>query len=223
MQKLKEKRQEIKDRKNYVKILNIRDKHVKDFFDKDGCGLEIEFGVIYEPRCRVYIETGLKKIKAFVGNRGKFVTDDSIGKFLNVEIVLDPFLREDLKPIFEGIYDIISFYENFVFDENCGIHANFRADDTIKKNFYTLLLNGRYDSERFSHNKYKADFNTTVKKSDGSIKTYEEYIDYQHTIGAKYCGVNFLKPNLLEVRTLNFTWDDVDFFYNIYEEAKKTI
>ena len=223
MQKLKEKRQEIKDRKNYVKILNIRDKHVKDFFDKDGCGLEIEFGVIYEPRCRVYIETGLKKIKAFVGNRGKFVTDDSIGKFLNVEIVLNPFLREDLKPIFEGIYDIISFYENFVFDENCGIHANFRADDAIKKNFYTLLLNGRYDSERFSHNKYKADFNDTIKKSDGSIKTYEEYIDYQHTIGAKYCGVNFLKPNLLEVRTLNFTWDDVDFFYNIYEEAKKTI
>ena len=222
MENLKEKRQEIRDKKNYIKILKIQDKHVKEFFDKDGCGLEIEFGVVYEPRCRVYIETGLNKIKAFVGNKGKFVIDDSIGKFLNVEIVLNPFLREDLKPIFEGVYDIINFYENFVFDENCGIHANFRADYAIKKRFYELLSDGRYDSDRFSHSKYKADFNETIKKSDGSIKTYEEYIDYQHTVGAKYCGVNFLKPKLLEVRTLNFSWDDIDFFYSIYEEAVKT-
>ena len=216
----KEKRQEQKDKRNYTKILNIQDKHNKEYFDMDGCGLEIEFGVVYEPRCRVYIETGLKKIKEFVGTRGKFVIDDSIGKFLNVEIVLKPFTRDELRPIFEGIFDIINFYENFVFDENCGIHANFRADSQIKENFYKLLSDGRYDSERFSHNKYKSDFNATIKKSDGQIKTYDEYIDYQNTIGAKYCGVNFLKKNLLEVRTLNFSWSDVEFFYDIYEEAK---
>ena len=62
MMRIKEKRQEQKDKKTYMKILQIQDKHVKDFFDMDGCGLEIEFGVVYEARCRVYIETGLKKL-----------------------------------------------------------------------------------------------------------------------------------------------------------------
>lgn len=206
-------------KKDYIKILNIQDKHNKEFFDKDGCGLEIEFGVVYEARCKVYIETGIKKIKNFVGNRGKFVLDDSIGKFLNVEIVLNPFLREDLKPLFEGILDIINFYDNFVFDDNCGIHANFRADDKLKKKFYELLADGRYDSQRFCHNKYKYNFNDIIKNADGSIKSYEEYLNYQHTVGAKYCGINFLKPNLVEVRTLNFTWEDIEYFYDIYDEA----
>ncbi len=202
-----------------MRILNIQDKLVKDFFDKDGCGLEIEFGVIYEPRCRVYIETGLKKLKAFVGRRGKFVIDDSIGRFLNVEIVLNPFPPKELEPIFSGILDILNFYENFVIDENCGVHANFRADDRIKECFYNLLADGRYDSERFSHSKYKADFNETIKNGNGTVKTYKEYLEYQHTVGAKYCGINFLKDKLLEVRTLNLDWEDVMFFCNVYEEA----
>ena len=175
---------------------------------------------MYEPRCRVYIATGLKKIKEFVGSRGKFVIDDSIGKFLNVEIVLNPFPREELKPIFDGIVDILSFYENFVFDDNCGIHANFRADDKLKESFYNVLSDGRYDSERFSHSKYKKDFNETVLNSDGSKKAYADYIVYQNTVGAKYCGINFLKPKLVEVRTLNLSWDDIEFFCDAYEEAK---
>lgn len=185
----------------------------------DGCGLEIEFGVEYERRCRVYIETGLRKLKDFVGDHGKFTTDPSIGSFLNVEIVLKPFARDQLEPIFRGIEEIINFYENFVFNDNCGVHANFRADDTLKKKFYTLLTDGRYDSERFSHSKYKVDFMQSVKKPDGSLKTYEEYLQYQHIVGAKYCGVNFLKKNLVEVRTLNFSWEDVSFFYDVYDEA----
>ncbi len=213
--------QENKDKKQYMKILNIRDKHNKEFFDVDGCGLEIEFGVVYEPRCRVYIATGLKKIKEFVGNRGKFVIDDSIGKFLNIEIVLNPFFREELKPIFEGIVDILSFYENFVFDDNCGIHANFRADERLKESFYNVLSDGRYDSGRFSHSKYKKDFNETILNADGSKKSYADYIAYQNTVGAKYCGINFLKPRLVEVRTLNLSWDDIEFFCDAYEEAKK--
>ena len=174
----------------------------------------------YEARCRVYIATGLQKLKAFVGERGKFVTDDSIGKFLNVEIVLRPFEREELEPVFSGITSILGFYENFVFDENCGLHANFRADDALKERFYRLLSDGRYDSARFSHSKYKADFNTTIRGRDGQVMSYREYLDYQHTVGAKYCGVNFLKPKLLEVRTLNLAWEDVAFFYDVYDEAK---
>lgn len=220
MVRIKEKRQEQKDKKTYMKILQIQDEHVKDFFDMDGCGLEIEFGVVYEARCRVYIETGLKKLKAFVGNRGKFVLDDSIGKFLNVEIVLNPFLPEELEPIFKGILDILNFYDNFVVDENCGVHANFRADDEIKERFYDLLSDGRYDSDRFSHSKYKADFNETIRNENGSMKSFQDYLKYQQIVGAKYCGVNFLKDNLLEVRTLNLSWDDVMYFYEIYEAAK---
>lgn len=219
MENIRRNSTERKDKKTYIKILNIQDEHKKEFFNKDGCGLEIEFGVVYEERCNAYIETGIRKIKDFVGNRGKFVLDDSIGKFLNVEIVLNPFLRDELKTVFDGIWNIINFYDNFVFDENCGIHANFRADDGLKKEYYNLLSGGRYDSERLCHNKYKFDFNEIIRNSDGSIKSYEEYIDYQNTVGAKYCGVNFLKPNLIEVRTLNFDWEDVDYFYSLYEEA----
>lgn len=216
---MNERLREKKDLLLYSRILNMQDRHKKEFFNTDGCGLEIEFGVEYEPRCRVYIETGLRKLKAFVGDNGKFTTDPSIGSFLNVEIVLKPFQRDKLEGIFKGIEDIINFYENFVFTDNCGIHANFRADEALKKRFYTLLTDGRYDSERFSHSKYKVDFMQSIENKDGSVKSYEDYLLYQHTVGAKYCGVNFLKENLVEVRTLNFSWDDVCFFYDVYDEA----
>lgn len=33
------------DRVRYNRILNMQDDDKKEFFDKDGCGLEIEFGV----------------------------------------------------------------------------------------------------------------------------------------------------------------------------------
>ena len=54
-------------------------------------------------------------------------------------------------------------------------------------------------------------------------QTYNEYIDYQNMVGAKYCGINFLKNNIIEVRTLNLAWDDVCFFYDTYDEAKKNL
>lgn len=212
-----------KDLHTYSKILKMQDRHRKEFFDRDGCGLEIEFGVEYEQRCRVYIETGLRKLKEFVGDRGKFTTDPSIGSALNVEIVLNPYGREELKPLFDGIYEIITFYENFQFTDNCGVHANFRADRALKEAFYLLLTDGRYDSERFSHSKYKADFMKTVMKPDGAVRTYDEYIEYQKTVGAKYCGINFLKDRLIEARTLNFCWEDVEFFYDAYDEAVEIV
>ena len=211
-----------KDLHRYSRILRMQNRHKKEFFDKDGCGLEIEFGVEYEQRCRVYIETGLRKLKAHVGQHGKFTTDPSIGSFLDVEIVLKPYDREKLKPLFDGIVDIIGFYENFVFNENCGVHANFRADDALKESFYNVLVDGRYDSERFSHSKYKADFMKTVTAPDGTIRSYTDYIKHQNTVGAKYCGVNFLKEHLVEVRTLNLSWEDICFFWDAYDEAKRS-
>ena len=217
---IKEKLYERLDKRRYSRILNMQDGNLKEFFDKDGCGLEIEFGVEYEYRCRAYIETGLTKIKEFVGNRGKFVPDRSIGSFLNVEIVLNPFLRQDLKPIFDGIVSIINFYENFVFTDTCGVHANFRADENLKEIYYNLLADGRYDSSRFSHSKYKIDFMSIITNADGSKKTYQEYLEYQHKVGAKYCGINFLKENLIEARTLTLSWSDVEYFYDIYDEAR---
>ena len=214
---------ELVDKLRFSRIVQMQDQHKKEFFNMDGCGIEIEFGVIYEHRCRVYIETGLRKMKEFVGSRGKFVPDRSIGNFLNIEIVLKPFLRDELKPIFEGIRSIIDFYDNFTFSDNCGVHANFRGDDQLKECFYDLLTNGRYDSERFSHSKYKIDFMSLCRNEDGSIKSYSEYYQHQLTVGSKYCGVNFLKPHLIEVRTLNLAWEDVEFFYDVYEEAKQLL
>lgn len=41
---------ERRDKKTYIKILNIKDEHKKEFFNKDGCGLEIEFGVVYSKK-----------------------------------------------------------------------------------------------------------------------------------------------------------------------------
>ena len=211
------------DKWHYSRLLEMQDDDVKDYFNKDGCGLEIEFGVVYERRCRTYIETGLKKLKEFVGSRGKFVPDSSIGQFLNVEVVLNPFLKDELKEVFEGVKNIVDFYENFVFNETCGIHANFRADEKLKRAFYAVLSDGRYDSERFSHSKYRTDFMAIVMNPDGSKKSYDDYINYQNQVGAKYVGINFLKEHLVEIRTLNFVWEDVEFFYDAYEEAKKRV
>lgn len=212
---------EFLDRHRFQRLLNMQDKHIKEFFDVDGCcGLEIEFGVIYEQRYRAYIETGLQKMKEFVGTRGKFVPDDTIGRFLNVEIVLNPFPKDELKEIFDGICSILSFYDNFIFDDFCGVHANFRADSALKESFYNILTDGRYDVSRFNHGKYRTDFISSCTKADGTLRSYSEYLDYQNTVGAKYCGVNFLKKNLVEVRTLNLCWKDVEFFIDAYEEAR---
>ena len=123
--------------------------------------------------------------------------------------------------VFNGICAILSFYDNFVFDDWCGLHANFRADDALKESFYNVLTDGRYDQERFNHGKYRTDFMNLCRREDGSLRDYEEYLKYQNIVGAKYCGVNFLKPNLIEVRTLNLCWSDVEFFIDAYEEAKK--
>ena len=208
------------DKRRFLRILDMQDEHKKEFFDGvDGCGLEIEFGVVYEYRCRVYIETGLRKLKEFVGDRGKFVPDRSIGSYLNVEIVLKPFPREQLRDIFRGIRSIIMFYDNFTFDDNCGIHANFKADEDLKECFYDVLNDGRYETSRFSHNKYRADFMALCTKEDGTKRTYAEYLKLQQMVGAKYCGVNFLKKRLVEVRTLNLDWSDVEFCFDAYEDA----
>jgi len=209
-----------RDERLYKRILKMKSDDVKEFFNRDGCGLEIEFGVNYERRCRSYIETGLRKMKDTVGNYGKFVPDMSIGHDFNVEIVLVPLLKEPLKRLFFEIKSIIDFYENFLFDENCGIHANFRADEKLKRTFYSVLVNGGYDSARFIHSKYKMDFMDIVRKPSGELMSYDEYFTHQNRVSAKYAGVNFLKDRLVEFRTLDFNWDDIDYVYDLYERAK---
>lgn len=207
----------------YKRILDFQDKRIKEFYDVDGCGLEIEFGIVYERKSRVYIETGLRKIKSIVGNKGKFVTDLSIGKDINVEIVLKPFDKEDLKNLFNDIKEVIAYYENLVFDENCGVHANFRGDDTLKREFYYVLVNGGYDSEKFVHSKYKTDFMDIVKLDTGETMSYEGYIDYQKKVAAKYVGINFLKDNLIEVRILDLNWDHIEYVIDLYEKTKSQL
>ncbi len=81
----------------YKQILKMKKAGVKELFDLDGCWLEIEFGVFYERRCRSYIATGLRKMVGVVGAHGKFVPDMTIGRDLNVEIVLRPMMKEPLK------------------------------------------------------------------------------------------------------------------------------
>ena len=209
------------DLKRYRRMLQMKDAGSKPFFNLDGCGLEIEFGVRYERRCRSYIECGLRRIKEMVGQNGKFVPDESIGWDLNVEIVLMPIEINFLRVLFLDIKEIIDFYENFIFDANCGVHANFRADDSLKHAFYYILVNGGYTPERFTHSKYKMDFMDIVSRTSGYIMNYNDYIDYQKRISSKYAGVNFLKDNLIEFRTLDLDWNDIQYVFELYESAKE--
>ena len=203
---------------SYKRLLKMQSQKKKEFFDVDGCGLEIEIAVNYEYRCRKYIATGLKKLKEAVGNYGKFVPDRTIGSDLNVEIVLVPLDQYHLEQLLKSIKEIVNFYENFSFDENCGVHANFRADDSLKRCFYDVLLNG-YDSDRFLHNKYKTDFMATASGPDG-VMCYDEYIDFQKCVSSKYAGVNFLKNKLVEIRTLDMNWENIVYVIGLYERAK---
>jgi len=199
-------------------ILRMQDNHKKEFFsDSYGmCGLEIEFGVRYSRRCRTYIATGLKKLKAVVGSLGKFVQDASVGQDLNVEIVLMPLDEQRLEAVFRDIKEILDFYEDFIFDDNCGVHANFRADDMQKRLFYSALVCGGYDADRFCHSKYKYDFLRIARREDGTWLSYDDYIAHQDRVSAKYASVNFLKENLIEFRSLKFQWSDIEYIYDLY-------
>lgn len=206
---------------NYKKILCLQNKHKKDYFDKDGCGLEIEFGVNYSHFSRVYIRTGLQKLRDCVGDCGKFVTDNTIGCDMNFEIVLNPMAKDELKKKMFCINEIINYYENFEFNERCGVHANFRADDNLKEMFYNELVLGGYRSEMYTHNKYKVDFFEIAKRPSGYMLSYDEYVKHQKMISAKYTAVNFLKKNLIEFRALNLNWDSIEYTIDLFEKVKK--
>jgi len=206
--------------KGFKKITQIKDRKDKEFFDVDGCGLEIEFGVKYARASVSYIETGLQKLVDIVKGNGKFVIDNTIGNDLNLEIVLNPFHKEELKPIFYKLVQIFDFYENFEITESCGVHANFRADEGLKKAFFDDLANGGYDPQYFVHNKYKVDFLTIIHKKDGTVMDYDEYIEHQKNISAKYVAVNFLKKDLIEFRSLDLTWENIEYVIDMFERVK---
>ena len=168
----------------FKRMLSLKNKHKKEFFNQNGCGLEIEFGVNYSHVSSAYIRTGLLKLKQCVGGRGKFVTDNTIGCDMNFEIVLDPQSKEDLKNVVIHIKEILGYYENFVLNEHCGVHANFLADENLKKAFYDKLVGGYYKPEMFTHNKYKVDF-LEIAVRDGKKLSYEEFAAYQKNVSAK--------------------------------------
>ena len=204
----------------FKRILKMKSDNVKSFFNMRGCGLEIEFGVIYQTVSSRYIKTGLEKIKSIVGANGKFVTDITVNHDFNVEIVLNPLSKQDLKPIFDNITEVLYYYENFVHDENCGVHANFLGDYELKKEFYECLVSGGYDSSRFDHNKYKVDLlEIAARTPDSSLMSYDQYLHYQKNISGKYTAVNFLKDNLIEFRALDLNWSDIEYVIDLYESV----
>ncbi len=206
----------------FKRMLNLKNKHKKEFFNKNGCGLEIEFGVNYSHVSSAYIRTGLMKLKQCVDGRGKFVTDNTIGCDMNFEIVLNPQPKEELKNMVLYIKEILGYYENFVLNEHCGVHANFLADAELKKAFYDKLVAGYYKPEMFTHNKYKVDF-LEIAVRDGRKLSYEEFESYQKNVSAKYTGVNFLKPGLIEFRALSLDWDRIEYVIDLYEEIKNEV
>jgi hypothetical protein len=199
----------------FKRILKMQSDNKKTFFNKLGCGLEIEFGVVYDPFCSRYIKTGLEKLRAIVGNNGKFVPDITISKDFNVEVVLKPMIKEDLKVMVFKIKQVIDYYENFILDDNCGVHANFLADPTQKQMFYDVLVGGGYENGSFSHNKYKIDFLDIVNSNN--LRNYEEYYAYQISVSGKYTAVNFLKDNLIEFRALDLNWENIEYVNDLYE------
>jgi hypothetical protein len=199
-------------------------KRFKEFFNQPGCGLEIEFGISYRECDSRYIKTGLEKLHAAVSGYGKFVPDITVQRDFNIEIVLNPLPKDILARVYWDIKRIIDCYDNFIVDENCGIHANFLADWSLKERFYSSLLHGGYDSSRFSHNKYKVDFwQIASSKPDGALMTFEEFVDYQRRICGKYTAVNFLKGSLIEFRALDYSWENIAYVIDLYEAAAEDI
>jgi AAA+ ATPase superfamily predicted ATPase len=204
----------------FKRILRMKNDNKKSFYGLRGCGLEIEFGVDYQMVSSRYIKTGLEKIKGVVGDKGKFVTDITVSHDFNVEIVTNPLPKDELKDLLFNIINVLDYYENFVFDENCGVHATFLAYNDEKRLFYDALVAGGYDSDRFSHNKYKCDFLDIIKRTpDGNVMTFDMYMNYQNNVSGKYTGVNFLKENLIEFRSLDLNWPDIEYVIDLYESV----
>lgn|GEM_PF-1448654 len=214
------------DMREFRKILHMQSdsKRYKQFFNKDGCGLEIEFGINYTPFDSRYVKTGLEKLADIVQGYGKFVPDVTVMKDFNVEVVLNPLEHDELQRLFGDIMAIINCYDNFIIDEHSGVHANFLADQKLKEKFYYSLCQGNYNSSKFIHNKFKVDFwEVVTKKADGSIMTFDEYMDYQNRIAGKYLAVNFLKENIIEFRSLDYTWETISYVIGLYESVAMSV
>ncbi|MCL1912769.1 MAG: hypothetical protein FWG10_02495 [Eubacteriaceae bacterium] len=210
----------LKDEREFRRILRMGDDNLKSFYNLRGCGLEIEFGINYSKESSRYIKTGLEKMVNVVGDKGKFVPDITISSDFNVEIVLLPMTKEELKPLFLKICEILDFYDDFVFSDKCGLHATFLANDEEKKLFFDLMADGGYNQDFFDHNKYKVSFSELIKMTpDGSIMSYEDYLAYQNEIWGKYTSINFLKPDLVEFRSLKLSWEQIEYVYNAFESV----
>lgn len=161
-------------------------------------GFEIEIAVNFDRSRYSFIRTLLKKIKEIVGDNGYFTKDGTILGDYSFEIVLDPMSIKKSIKIYRDIMNIVEFSDGSIcFDKehNCGLHCNFNQYDIddINEAHQRLLCLIHQKSQYFEENIYKR----TFYKFD-----FNEYLEFQKNISAKYVGVNYLDKKLVEVRNI---------------------
>lgn len=188
--------------KRYDELLNIQPNYGVDRVKKpvrfDYIGLEIEVSVNYERERYTFIRTLLKKVVKAVGDDGYFTSDGTIIGNYSFEIVLDPLPIKKIKSIYSTLLKISKFSDGSIImdkEHNCGIHMNFNQYDMADPNLshQRLLLLMKEESEYFEENVYKQviyNFN------------FEEYLEFQRNVSAKYTAVNYLNKKLIEVRNI---------------------
>lgn len=188
--------------KRYDELLNVQPNYgvdrVKSPVAFDHIGLEIEVSVNYERERYTFIRTLLKKVVKAVGDDGYFTSDGTIIGNYSFEIVLDPLPIKKIKSIYSTLLKISKFSDGSIImdkEHNCGIHMNFNQYDMADPNLahQRLLLLMKEESEYFEENVYKQ----VIYNFD-----FEEYLEFQRNVSAKYTAVNYLNKKLIEVRNI---------------------
>lgn len=186
----------------YDELLNVQPNYgvdrVKSPVSFDSIGLEIEVSVNYERERYTFIRTLLKKVVKAVGDNGYFTSDGTIIGNYSFEIVLDPLPIKKIKSIYSTLLKISKFSDGSIVmdkEHNCGIHMNFNQYDMTNPNLshQRLLLLMKEESDYFEENVYKQ----VVYNFD-----FEEYLEFQKNVSAKYTAVNYLNKKLIEVRNI---------------------
>lgn len=194
--------EEINYTKRYDQLLDVQPNYGVDRVltpvDFDCIGLEIELSINYERERYTFIRTLLKKIKQAVGDDGYFTSDGTILGNYSFEIVLDPLPIKKIKKIYGTLLKIIKFSDGSILmdkEHNCGLHMNFNQYDMTDPNLshQRLLLLMKEEKEYFEENVYKQ----VIYNFD-----FEEYLEFQKTVSAKYTAVNYLNKKLIEVRNI---------------------
>lgn len=161
-------------------------------------GMEIEVSVTYEREKYSFLKTLIKKIKNIVGDNGYFVKDATIKGDYGFEIVLDPLKVEEIYKIYSQLLKVCQFSQgliNISKEYDCGIHLNFNQYDIAdKEEAHKKLTSLFIDNPKY--------FEQNIYKQFKFIWDFDEYLQYQHEIGAKYLWVNYLDTKLVEIRNI---------------------